>query len=121
MVHQQTGRPTPPRLTCIGPIIVDKYVPPRGKPCLVIFGKVISRGTEFIRCEVVFPALAVLHRALSPVATLMRIGSDWPSILATVESELRVSARGASWSVGEEGGERSRALSDAVLPDLSTS
>ena len=77
-------------------MIVDKYVPPRGRHCLLILG-ILASGpatADCIRCEV-FPVLAV-HRALSPASMLRRTGSGWPLTLADAESELREIARGVS-------------------------
>lgn len=104
------------RLACIGPMMVDKHVPPRGKHCLLIFGSPPRQSVEFEMC-LVLPGLAVLHRAVSPVATLMRIGSGCPSVFS-FESELRAIARGVSCEEGEEGDEGDTP-SDAGVPDLS--
>lgn len=79
-------------LACIGPTIVERYVPPRGKHRFEIFG----RRRPVVESPP--PSFKALHRAFSPVATLMRIGSASPLI---VVRELRAIARG--WFAGEAG------------------
>lgn len=82
-----------PRLACIGPIMVDRYVPPRGRHILEILDSL--RETGVVRGSAVLEE-ELLHRVLSPVATLVRIKSFWPLIVDSSSDELSAIARGTA-------------------------
>lgn len=83
-------------------------MPPRGRHILEILDNLGEIGVVRVS-----PAVEELHRDLSPVATLVRITSFWPLIVASSD-ELSAMARGA---VDDEGRGDEKARGDLPPSD----